>query len=603
MKKKARPRRKPKSPSRPDKLGLPELLDLSILQQLLEGFSQTTGMSAVVRDQNGEPLNPPEPANAFCAEIHKSPLGCERCERSGRRAVQRAIREGQIVENTCHAGLNRFAAPIRVAGQCVGAIVIGEWVERPLSPQRLTRLARDLGLDRSRLCAGAKDIEQWSGEGKRRPALYLHSVANAIAGLAYQGFQVRERLSEISKLYDISCMLVSTLDLAHLLTLIAEHATDLLGVKGCSIRLLDSRKEELVIKSWYNLSRRYRKKGPVLVEKSLIDRAAMSGELVEMPDIAKDKRVLYSTEAAEEGFASGAAVGLISQGEPVGTLHVYSGEKRRLSEREKQILRSLAAIAAIAIHNAQLYRDSCELAEVDRELRVASEIQKQLLPRRPPSIPGYQLAAVAVPTRQVGGDFFDFIDLGADRWGLAIADVVGKGVPGAILMATARALLRAHARPDRRPAQVVAQTNKLVCQDVNPDQFVTAVYAVLDARVGTLTYCNAGHNTPLIFREGEIIELHKGGLVLGALEDEVYEEETVMMSPGDVAVFYTDGLTEAENKRRRLFGRERLERAALRHPHRSARYILRGIRDALRGFTLGVPQTDDFTAFVLKCGQ
>ena len=586
-----------------ERLSLGELLDVAVVRQMLDWFTQTTGMSATVRDRNGDPVTEVSAANDFCALINASGAGRDRCERSSRRAVQLAMRRDQIVEQRCHAGLTRFAAPIKVAGQAIGAIVIGEGAEKKLSPQRLGRLSRDLGLNPKELRVAAEKVEDWSREEKRRPVEFLQSIANAIAGLCYQGFQVRERLREISRLYDISRLLVSTLDLTRLLGLVARNATDLLGLKGCSIRLLDKRGEELVIKSWYNLSRRYRNKGPVHLEKSTIDQAALRGEIVEIPDMANDPRVLYSAEAEEEGIASGAAVGLIANKRPIGTLHLYSSEKRGLSDREKQILHSLAAIAAIAIENAQLYGDSRQLAEMDRELRLAGDIQRQLLPSAPPEVPGYQLAAVAVPSREVGGDFFDFIPLGPDRWGLAIADVVGKGVPGAILMATTRAILRAEASSGRRPAEVIEGTNRLLSNDVKPDQFVTLAYAVLDVRVGSLTYCNAGHNPPLVFRGDHITELDKGGLVLGALEDEVYEEERIVLSPGDVVVFYTDGLTEAENRRERMFGRPRLDRTVRRHQGRSARHILRAIRDALRAFTLGAPQSDDFTSFVLKSGQ
>jgi sigma-B regulation protein RsbU (phosphoserine phosphatase) len=593
----------PAKPDAQERLNLSDLLDIGVLRQMLDWFTSTTGMSAAVRDLSGNLIVGMEPANGFCEMLARSPAGRQRCEESSRRAVQRAIEVGQVVEESCHAGLTRIAAPVKVAERCVGAIVIGEWVERDLARDGVERLAGDLGLDPAALAARAADLPPRSGRDKRRPAVILQSIANAVAGLCYQGYQLRERLREISRLHDTSRILISTLDLSEVLHLISKNATDLLGVKGCSIRLLDKRGEELVVKSWYNLSQRYRNKGPVHLERSVIDQAALRGELVEIPDMAHDPRVLYPAEAVQEGIASGAAVGLLSKGRPIGTLHVYSSEKRRLSDRERQILQSLAAIAAVAIENAQLYSDSRELAEVDRELRVAGEIQRQLLPAAPPEIPGYQLAAAAVPSRQVGGDFHDFIPLGEDRWGLAIADVVGKGVPGAILMATARALLRAHADPRRRPAEVMERANRLLCLDVKPDQFVTACYAVLDARVGELTCCNAGHNPPLLFRGDRVIELQRGGLVLGALEGEVYEEEKTLLTAGDVLVFYTDGLTEAESRRNQFFGRPRLERTVRRFQARSARHILRGVRDALRAFTLGTQPSDDFTAFVLKCGS
>ncbi|HRU05974.1 MAG TPA: SpoIIE family protein phosphatase [Candidatus Brocadiia bacterium] len=583
-----------------ESLGLADLVDVALMQQIQDWFGQTAGVYVVIRDVTGEPVTLPYVANGFCRAVASTPAGASLCKASHREALRQDLAAGEAAKYVCHAGLTQVAAPITVAGQRLGMIIMGDRVEGEVDPKRVRSIAAQAGLDAAALAEASRAIQPWVEEEMRRALTFLQAIATAIARLCYQTYQMRKRVRELSRLYDISRMLASTLDQSRILDLIAKTAADMLGVKGCSIRLLDKRTNELVIKSWYNMSRRYRNKGPVKAENSPIDRAALAGELVEIEDMQHDPRVLYPAEAAAEGFVSGVVVGLISKGNPIGALHVYSSERRSLDDREKQFLRSLAAMAAVAIENAQLYADSLELQAMDRELEMAAQIQRRLLPAKPPEPPGWQISAYAAPCQQVGGDFYDFIRLAPNRYAVTIADVVGKGVPGAILMATTRAMLRSRASADVAPAEVMRRLNVLLCRDINPDQFVTLFYADIDMATGRVDYCNAGHCFPLLYSAGGVTELDKGGLVLGADANEVYDQGRVTIEPGGVLLLYTDGITEAESRRGRYFGRERLDRAVLRRLDGAAGGILRGVRDALRGFALGAPQSDDYTAIVIK---
>ena len=584
-----------------EELRLTDLVETEILQEIQDGFAEIAGVSIGIRDTQGEPITRPSVISPFCRQVQSVDAGRELCRRSHQEAVQRGLREGEVVRYVCHAGLVQYAAPITVEGRRMGALVMGDRPQGRLDAARLKRLADRLGLDAGELRRQAESVSEWSEEAARRAAGFLQSVSNAIARICHQGYQMLRRLRELSSLYDLSRTLASTLDVTRILGIIAQNTADLLQAKGCSIRLLEKRAEELlVIKSWYNLSKRYRNKGPVRLEDSAIDQAALAGEIVEIADMQNDPRILYPSEAAQEGLVSGMVAGLISKDRAIGALHVYFARQRRFGRREKETLKTLAAMAAVAIENAQLYTDSRKLLRVDRELAMAAQIQRRLLPGAPPEIEGYQAAATAVPCRQVGGDFYDFIQFTPARWAIAIADVVGKGVPAALLMATARATLRSRVVEGRSPAELCRNVNRLLYEELDPSQFVTLFYAILDAETHTITSCNAGHDYPLLIRGKKIVELREGGLVIGATPRATYEQEEHRLEPGDTLALYTDGLTDARNKRGRRFGKARLVRAVRRHGDQSAGGVLRGVRNALRGFTLGMPQDDDRTLVVIR---
>jgi sigma-B regulation protein RsbU (phosphoserine phosphatase) len=235
----------------------------------------------------------------------------------------------------------------------------------------------------------------------------------------------------------------------------------------------------------------------------------------------------------------------------------------------------------------------------EQELSAAARIQANLMPRRSPDLSGYQIAARNVPSRMVGGDFYDFIPFDELHLGIVIADVSGKGIPGAILMASARASLRAYLEDPHSVGGVITKLNRVLCRDTQPDQFVSLFYGMLDTADGTITYTNAGHNAPVVFRGKEKILLEQGGPILGVLSDTLYEEGIIQLLGGDMVLFYTDGITEAE-RNARYFGVERLMEIVQGNMSTSPDEITERVFDEVVKFSSNSPQSDDRTLVVLK---
>ncbi len=268
------------------------------------------------------------------------------------------------------------------------------------------------------------------------------------------------------------------------------------------------------------------------------------------------------------------------------------------------VAQGIANQAAIAVESAQLYREMAAKERMDRELQVARQIQASFLPDSCPAIPGWQVAADWRSARQVGGDFYDFIELPGGRWGLVIADVSDKGVPAALFMALSRTLIRAAAADGHGPAEVLEHANRVMLADTRSEMFVTAFYAVLDPQRNVLTYANAGHNPPLLVRgnSGKLLRLHDHGIVLGIVEDVHLADNLVDLAPGDVLVLYTDGVTDAINDQEQEFGEERLAEIVQQSAGRPAADIVAAINAAVAGFVGDTPVFDDYTLVVLKYG-
>jgi serine phosphatase RsbU (regulator of sigma subunit) len=260
-------------------------------------------------------------------------------------------------------------------------------------------------------------------------------------------------------------------------------------------------------------------------------------------------------------------VPLVSQGELIGLLNLGP----RLSQQEysaddRKLLSDLATQTAPAVRVAQLVRqqqqEAKERERIEQELKVARLIQQTLLPKTLPEIPGYDVAAYYQPAREVGGDFYDFLTLEDGRLGLVVGDVTDKGVPAALVMATTRTMLRAAAQRLLSPGEVLQRVNDVLVQDIPPNMFVTCLYAILDPGSGRLVYANAGHDLPYRRRAGRgegAEELRARGMPLGLMPGMGYEEKEMVLNRGESVLFYSDGLVEAHDPRREMFGFPRLQ--------------------------------------------
>lgn len=251
--------------------------------------------------------------------------------------------------------------------------------------------------------------------------------------------------------------------------------------------------------------------------------------------------------------------------------------------------------------------DALARERLTRELQTAREIQERLLPHDEPHLAGFEITGASIPSREIGGDYFDFILQPHDCMGIAIGDVSGKGMPAALLMSNLQASLHGQVIHPSSVSQVVSRVNDLLVASTDPHMFATFFYSVLDTRTGVLTSTNAGHNPPLVLRAGgDLGELGEGGLLLGMLPDQDYRQQETAIGPGDVVVLFTDGITEAvgpsaePDDPEAMFGDEALVEVVRRHAHLPAVGIKEAILAAVANHTAGVEQSDDITLVVIR---
>ncbi|MDX2226414.1 MAG: GAF domain-containing SpoIIE family protein phosphatase [Verrucomicrobiae bacterium] len=301
------------------------------------------------------------------------------------------------------------------------------------------------------------------------------------------------------------------------------------------------------------------------------------------------------------------AVPLRFRNELLGVMAVVNKKTASTFTRnDLDLFSSMADQASYAIHNATLYTALAEKKRFDRDLRIASDIQRILLPDGAPVIRGFDLFGDNIPALEVGGDYYDFIQVSETKVGIAIADVSGKGVPGAMIMAIFRSVLRSEALRTDSPAEVLRNINRLVFNDIKEDMFISASYAVLDTITRNLTYARAGHEPPLLCHTGshKVEPLESPGMAVGIdngeIFDTVIEDRTFTLRKGDAVLFYTDGATEAQDSLETEFGRDDLVDAFKSASNENAKTTVENITERLNRFVGEHPRYDDITLIVLK---
>lgn len=286
----------------------------------------------------------------------------------------------------------------------------------------------------------------------------------------------------------------------------------------------------------------------------------------------------------------------------VGVVYVDTAMRSgNFSEADRDLLSAVAGQAGIAIENARLYGVAVEKGRIERELQLAREMQQALMPEQMPEIEGYELAAAWRAAREMAGDFYDMFRLGADRFGVVIADVSDKGAAAALFMAVSRSFIRSYAHAGFSSVETLRQTNDLILDDARSGMFVTAYHSVFYAD-GHCSNVNAGHNPPLLYRRSEhhVSFMPRGGRAIGWFEDNPVKETTLDMTPGDLMIYYTDGLTEAENAAGEYYGEERLMAAVLMAAHQPVEYVRDYIIHDVETFCDGIPFFDDLTLVVVR---
>jgi len=431
----------------------------------------------------------------------------------------------------------------------------------------------------------------------------LGLMSNVMTQLCRREGQLRTRVDELGTLYRLTAEFTARRDLQGVLDLVARTVVDVLRAKACSIRLLSDDGTELLVKAGYGFSPEYLDKGPILLSHSQIDRAVLdTGKCLYIADERTDPRVLYPAEARREGIVSALCAPLIYKGHGEGVVHVYTGWPHEFDAFEVSLLEAICAQAAAAIVNARLYGEVTRTANIRRHLNLAGEVQRRMIPGELPEVPGLDLAVVYVPCFELGGDFYDFIDLPQDNLGVAVCDVVGKGVRASLLMAFLRASLRAHAESLYAISDVLSRANRDLCAGSSSRDFATLFYGVIDSRSRRLTYASAGHVPALLVRDGLISRLESTGGVLGIDTAAQWDYRGVDLQSRDVLFVYTDGLPEATNFDDERFGSGRVEDAVrtVVAGGETAEGIVQGVLWQMRRFAGLQTRFDDLTMAAVK---
>jgi sigma-B regulation protein RsbU (phosphoserine phosphatase) len=531
---------------------------------------------------------------ALCAELSRlAGVKIELRDAQGRLIVMGTGQPGpgnwRVVDDG--HGIPRGSAselPLSLGAQPIGWIIIGE---------------------------GAPVLAQ---DSRQRLEAALALLVRTVNELCQHEVELRHRIREVAALTRMTSLLVRAAGPEKVLQVALDSALEVLEMDAGSIVLLkedadgisSDTEADLILKASRNLSQDWLTCPLPLSKDRVFDHQAMSGELVIVEDLQADPRILIPDRAAAENLRAAIHVGMVFKSRPQGVIRLYSRRPRGFDEGERRLLLSLAEQAAAALEQSRLLKFEQEEQRIQRQLQLAADVQRRMLPRVP-TIPRLDMAARYVPSFELGGDFYDFIDL-SGHLGLMVGDVVGKGIAAALLMSAVRASLRAHVQEVYDLDEVVSRVNQALCRDTRENEFASLWYGVIDPAKLRLTYCSAGHEPPFVVHipkgkpptEANLSELSVGGMVVGIDPAQRYQRALFELRPRDVIIAYTDGLMDTTNFSGERFGKKRLRAAVLKalaeNPDAAAAQVVDRIMWEVRQFAGLSPRPDDQTVIAVR---
>jgi sigma-B regulation protein RsbU (phosphoserine phosphatase) len=407
---------------------------------------------------------------------------------------------------------------------------------------------------------------------------------------------------------NVSRAITSLLDLGQVLRRLTQTFIEDMFISTTSVMLLDpaaaeyrvclaegERKDEVEGKT-------FRQDTPLIKILETTKREVTKYDVLEDPKY----RSISRSCAADFGLVRASLmVPLIFQDKIIGLLNLGDKKSGKVYNRQDiDLLHAVAAQGAVAIENAKLFQENLEKQRMEEELNIARDLQMSMLPASCPQVPGFGIAATSIPAKEVGGDFFDFIEMGEGKMALVVGDVTGKSVSGALVMAASRSIFRMLSEEQWTVADIMGRANRRAKKDIKTGMFVALLYAVLDSKKRTMTLCNAGQTQPIhlssVSGEAFFVEPEGDRFPLGILEEVEYKEKTVPLSPGDRLVFYTDGIVEAMNAKGEFFGFDRLLHVVREARSLNADGLLKEITKQVNEFCGEAPQSDDLTVIVMS---
>ena len=417
--------------------------------------------------------------------------------------------------------------------------------------------------------------------------------------------QLRQHTSEMETMLEIGREIASILDLDELLNHIAPLLSRVVDYDLLSVGLIDDEHEEFV---WHieggQAALSHKRAGRTKLSQGIVGRAVRERHIVVVGDVSHDPDYHITEEWRDRVQHSELAVPLIYEGRVIGVIALESSRTNAFSQSLGAMLENIANHLSVAIVNARLYSERVERERrLEREILLARDVQRAMIPESPPPTRGFEIAARLEPALNLSGDFYDYIKLTDTRLAIMLGDVAGKGVRAAMGMAAARSILRSVARRGYNPTRVLRDANMRMHRDLGRQLLVTLVYGLLDTEARTFQYCNAGHNSPLLIRpSGKWRALKTGGMLIGVFDKQQYKSETLHLERGDVLFLYTDGVVEAHTPlpERTEFGEQRLLEILLNHRHLKASAIADAVLAQVKEFTASAHRHDDLTLMVIK---
>jgi sigma-B regulation protein RsbU (phosphoserine phosphatase) len=413
--------------------------------------------------------------------------------------------------------------------------------------------------------------------------------------------RLKAELEKLTILHDIARAIGSAWSLEQIMELAVRQCIKHLGTEQGSVTLLDLEDSE---KPFHTMIRRGdRTEGilPFRLDAQLRGWMLQYQQPLLANDLLSDSRFTVDPKK-DEPIRSVLSVPLRYKGRMIGSLNAFNKRAAEgFTPADQQLLTIIGTEVAQVIENARLYEEEQALMDMQKEMRLAYDIQTGLLPQGAPEIPGYDVSGRSIPAQDVGGDYYDFIQMGGPRVGICLGDVSGKGVPAALLMANLQATLRGQTIQGLSPKECLERSNVHLLGNMDPGRFITLFYAVLDGQHHELAYANAGHNHPFLFKAGEAVtRLDVSGIALGSVDNARYTEGRAALAPGDIFVVFSDGITEAIDRDEDLFGEQRLSRIVSRNSGETAEHLIEIIFDAVKLHVGEASQSDDMTAVVVK---
>jgi len=577
------------------RLSIADFLTDGSLAALCQSISELARARVTLRDRDGHRIvRVLDPHDAAVAGVKPWRIWQDEADD---RAIARRIEAFGSAEPRAHDGARAGEAdpgqpilvPLRVAGQPIGAIVIEPHDDHPLAPESRQAIRR-----------------------------FAELLASTVGELCEGEVQLRRRHAELNVLYQLSTLLVTARDVQAILQVALRSAISIFKMDAGTVHLLDDSRTTLELAAHAGLSDRFVAEFTSVPADAARDRGALHGQVIVVTDQSVDPLIRKIEAIRQEGLVGRVSCGLEFKGRAFGLVRLYSRAPASMDEEARALLKTISDQVAAAVATAELTESDRKRRQMQRQLQLAADVQRRMLPAALPDFPTLDIAPRYISSLELGGDFYDLIPLGG-HLGVVLGDVVGKGVAAALLMASVRASLRAHAEGTYHLDQVMQRVNRALVHDTLDKEFATIFFGVIDPRSLRLTYCNAGHEPPMIVRaellgagraptpDNCVVELTTGGMVVGVDDAQRYERGIFDLRPGDCFVGYTDGITDAMNFDGEKFGRRRLKDALLdmltENPRATAKTIADHIIWSMRRFIGMRPAIDDSTLVVIRAGS